>query len=175
MKKVLAAAAASSLLVAGGFVASAVSPAGEAAAQVAEDQEAEDVRLGPGSVLGSVLDELIADGTITADQAETIRAKLQERHESLHEGFRDRMRERAERFGIDEMLADGVIDAAELETLPEDHPLRDPDGPAAEYLDDGQLTVEELRELRASVGRAGRHHQRWHGGAAPSAEESVES
>jgi hypothetical protein len=50
---------------------------------------------------------------------------------------------------IAEMLEDGVIDAAELAELPEGHPLADPDGPAADYLDDGELTADELAEIRA--------------------------
>ncbi len=59
-------------------------------------------------------------------------------------GFR-----RGARIGA--LLDDGVIDADELAELPEGHPLTDPDGPAADYLDDGQLTVEELRELRSQL------------------------
>lgn len=46
-----------------------------------------------------------------------------------------------------EMLEDGVIDAGELAELPDDHPLKDPNGPAAGFLEDGELSVDELREL----------------------------
>ena len=52
---------------------------------------------------------------------------------------------------IAEMLEDGVIDATELAELPEGHPLADPQGPAADYLDDGQLTEDELAELRSQL------------------------
>ncbi|MFB3099394.1 MAG: hypothetical protein ACE1ZX_05090, partial [Acidimicrobiia bacterium] len=46
---------------------------------------------------------------------------------------------------------DGVIDAAEIAALPDDHPLKDPNGPAAEYLDDGQLTADEMSQLREEL------------------------
>jgi hypothetical protein len=42
-----------------------------------------------------------------------------------------------------------VIDADELAGLPEDSPIFDADGPFAPYLVDGELTEEELEELKA--------------------------
>jgi hypothetical protein len=45
------------------------------------------------------------------------------------------------------LLEDGVIDATELAELPDDHPLKDPDGPAADFLADGELTEDELKQL----------------------------
>jgi hypothetical protein len=44
-----------------------------------------------------------------------------------------------------------VIDADELAQLPEGSPLTDPEGPAAPYLEDGQITQEELDELMADL------------------------
>ncbi len=54
-------------------------------------------------------------------------------------------------FRLGGLLEDGVIDAAEIAALPDDHPLKDPNGPAAEYLDDGQLTADELSQLREEL------------------------
>jgi hypothetical protein len=48
-----------------------------------------------------------------------------------------------------------VIDSDEIAELPDDHPLKDPNGPAAKYLGDDQLTKEELQELRQEL-----HEQR---------------
>ena len=98
------------------------------------------------------LDALVADGTLTSDQVDQIIAAF----ETAREERPDRVR-RGMRAGwqLAEMLEDGVIDADELAALPEGHPLADPEGPAADYLDDGQLTEDELQELRSQL-RAGR-------------------
>lgn len=75
------------------------------------------------------------DGQLTTDEVRQVR---EARKETIEE----------QRQQMQEFLADGVITADELAQLPEDHPLRDPEGPAAEYLADGQLTADELAQLR---------------------------
>ena len=118
--------------------------------------------LGLGFRLGSLLD----DGVITAEEL----AQLPDDHplkdsdaplaEALEDGqitaaeLRDAY-QRPHRFlrglglglRLGSLLDDGVITQEEIDGLPDGHPLKDPDGPAAEYLDDGQLTLDELREL----------------------------
>jgi hypothetical protein len=184
MNKVLAALAASGVLIAGGFVASAVSTPTSAAAQEAPETTSDVVRPEPGAVLDDVLSQLVTDGVIDADQATKIKDALEAKREEMreqfgdrgprHHGFRDdngfRDDRRSEMRGF---LEDGVIDADELAQLPEGHPLTDPDGPAAEYLDDGQLTADELEELHAQFG--GRHGRRGFGGAAIGEEASIDA
>ncbi len=112
------------------------------AAREAEREQRRAERL---AAVAAALQSLIADGTLTADQVDAVVAALEsardERPHPMRRGIRAG-------WQIAEMLEDGVIDAAELAELPEGHPLSDPDGPAADYLDDGQLTEDELAELR---------------------------
>jgi hypothetical protein len=178
MKKVLAALAASGVLIAGGFVTSAVSAPVAADAQEAPDTTADTVRPERGAILDEVLADLVADGVIDGDQATKIKDALEAKHEELREQFGDRgprargFRDGA-RFEMRGFLEDGVIDADELAQLPEGHPLTDPDGPAAEYLDDGKLTAEELEELHANRGGHRGHGPRGFGGPAVSEEDSA--
>jgi hypothetical protein len=122
--------------------------------------------LGLGMRLGSLLD----DGVITAEELATLPddsplkdadGPLAEALEDgqitaaeLREAYKDLVPDRARfrrglglglRLGA--LLDDGVITQAEIDGLPDGHPLKDPDGPAAEYLEDGQITLDELREL----------------------------
>jgi len=183
MKKVLAALAASGVLIAGGFVTSAVSAPTTAVAQEAPDATDDAVRPERGAILDEVLADLVTDGVIDTDQATKIKDALEAKHEELrgqfgdrghgfrgHGGFRDGVRPDMGGF-----LEDGVIDADELAQLPEGHPLTDPEGPAAEYLDDGRLTAEELEELHAAFG--GRHGPgpRGFGGPALGEEASIDA
>lgn len=124
-------------------------------------ERADRVRTNRGDIVSTVLDDLVADGTITQEQADEIAATLAERTAAFREELRAQRREHGEggvqsrglRFlgGNAELLEDGVIDADELAALGENHPLNDPDGPAAQYLDDGQLTEDELNELVAEL------------------------
>jgi hypothetical protein len=187
MKKVLAALAASGVLIAGGFVTSAVSAPTTAVAQEAPDTTdgtTDDVvRPEKGAILDEVLADLVTDGVIDSDQATKIKDALEAKHEELreqfgdrgqgfrgHGGFRDGVRPDMSGF-----LEDGVIDADELAQLPDGHPLTDPEGPAAEYLDDGRLTAEELEELHAEFGERRGHGPRGFGGPAVSEEASIDA
>ncbi len=159
MRRIVAALAAAAVIVAGAFTATLVG-GGAASAQDAPDDAASleaPERPQRGAVLDAVLDDLVGDGVITSDQAAQITAAVEERVAELREEFGDRPFRRGPGFrrgfgpGIAGMLEDGVIDAGELAELPEDHPLNDPDGPAAAYLEDGELTVEELRQLHGEL------------------------
>jgi hypothetical protein len=134
---------------------------------VADDVESGDTttddtatRPGRRDVLGEVLDGLVTDGTITQDQADQIRDAIAAKREELRAELGDLRGERSlgDRHGFrgfgpgfEDFLADGVIDADELAQLPEGNPLTDPDGPAAPYLEDGQITQEELDQLMADL------------------------
>lgn len=155
MKRFLAALAAAGVLVAGGFVAAAVSTPTVAAAQDSTEAPTEEgvvERPEHGAIMDEVFDELVADGVITQEQAEQVRAALEAKREELREQFGDRLqrRDHRNRLGgfLHGALEDGVIDADELAQLPEGHPLADPEGPFAEYLEDGQLTEAELDQIK---------------------------
>jgi polyhydroxyalkanoate synthesis regulator phasin len=98
---------------------------------------------------------LVGDGVINQSQAdavaEALQAKAEELREERRQWFEDHPDQRRRHFGgafrLGALLEDGVIDAEELAELGPDHPFNDPDGPAADYLDDGQLTAEEVREI----------------------------
>jgi hypothetical protein len=160
MKKIFVSIAAAGVLVAGAFAASAIVN-GPALAQTTETPATEapaDVRPDfprSGEVLDEVLADLVADGTLEQGDAVAVKAALEARHEEVRaevEAWREENPGRFERgfkrgFAMGGLLEDGVIDATELAELPDDHPLNDPDGPAAEFLTDGQLTEDELKQL----------------------------
>jgi hypothetical protein len=150
MKKVIAALAAAGVLVAAAFTASIVTDGGVATAQVPDEGTTTVERPERGAHFREVLDTLVAAGTIRQDQADTIEEAMVAKHEELREsgeGFRHHRGSRGG-FGLRGLLEDDVISADELAELPDDHPFNDPDGPAADYLDDGQLTRDELKEIR---------------------------
>jgi hypothetical protein len=147
MRTFVAAVAAAGLLVGAAFLAN-VASSGEAAAQESTPDE---TLQSPSGFLQEVLDDLVAEGVLTESQKEAVVEAVRERAEEFdgkrpfrrgfHHGFRGG-------FQLRDLLDDGVVDAEELAELPEGHPLTDPEGPAAEYLDDGQITRDELNELR---------------------------
>ena len=156
MKRIAASIVAVAVLIAGGF-AVAMLNGNPAIAQESDTQDdAESTKPDRSEAFDEVFEQLVADGVITEDQADTVQAALQAKAEELKAEREARREERrAQREQIRSFLEDGVIDAGELAQLGSDHPLNDPDGPAAEYLDDGELTAEELRELRPGRGRFG--------------------
>ncbi|GMQ86221.1 MAG: hypothetical protein BMS9Abin07_1794 [Acidimicrobiia bacterium] len=161
MRKTLTAVVAAGVLVAGAFVATAVAGT-QVSAQEAPSQDTgveRPDRPRGGKILDEVLSDLVADGVIDQGQADAIAAALRAKGEQLREE-REQWREenpgRFERgfksgFRLRGLLEDGVIDADEIASLPDDHPLKDPNGPAAKYLDDDQLTADELRQLHEEL------------------------
>lgn len=140
--KIMAALVAGGLLVGAGFVTSIVSAPDTASAQ--EDTATTDEGRGffarGMEFLGGVLDDLVGDGTITADQADAVldaveekATELKEAREALHEEIRG-------------YLEDGVMTAEEAANLPEDHWL------VSDVFDeawaDDELTVEEIQETK---------------------------
>ena len=163
MKKIFVSIAATGVLVAGAFAASTIveTPA-EAQTVVTAAVESDDTTTDArpdfarsGDILDEVLGDLVADGTLDQSEADAVKAALEAKHEEVRaevEAWREENPGRFERgvkrgFGMGGLLEDGVIDAAELAELPDDHPLRDADGPASEYLADGQLTEDELKQM----------------------------
>lgn len=151
MKRIIAAAAAAGVLVAGAFVASTVA-VDAASAQSIEFQTAADEGAGghsKGEHLDEVLASLVADGTLTQSQSDAVRDALVEKHEELKAEREARREERKEaRQQVKAMLDDGVVDSSELAELGDDHPFNDPDGRFADAAADGEITSDELKELR---------------------------
>jgi hypothetical protein len=163
MKRIFVSIAAAGVLVAGAFAASTVveSPALAQTAvptAVASDDATTDARpdfARPGDMLDEVLGDLVSDGILDQGEADAVKAALEAKHEEVRaemEAWREENPGRFERgfkrgFGVGGLLEDGVIDADELAELPDDHPLKDADGPASEYLTDGQLTEDELKQI----------------------------
>jgi polyhydroxyalkanoate synthesis regulator phasin len=147
MKKIIASLAAASVLVAGAFVASAVT-VDPADAQTGETNTVE-VRPEPGAGLDELMAELVADGTLTQAQADTVKERLVTAREEHRADRQERHEARKEnRAQIREFLEDDVISADELAQLSDDHPFLDPEGPLGDALEDGQITKAELEAAR---------------------------
>ncbi len=160
MKKLLTAVLATLVLVSGAFAATAITGGSATAQAIAPGEQDRPDRQEKGAILEEVLSELVADGVIDESQAEAIAEAIAAKRDELREQRREDDPGRFERgfrrgFRLGELLEDGVIDEAELAELPDDHPLKDPNGPAAKYLDDNELTSAELRLLRQEL-----HEQR---------------
>jgi len=152
--KILTALVAGGLLVGAGLLTSVVSAPGAAQAQE------ETGSLGPGGpiprllgFIGDVLDGLVGDGTITqeqadaiADAAETKVEEVREEHVALRELTRD-------------LIEDGVVTEEEASELPDDHWFLG--DVFDEAWEDGELSVEEIRELKPRRGHPFRHGMRF--------------
>ena len=146
LNKVLAAFVAGAVLVGVGFVTSALSSPGTAQAQGDASEET-----GPSSrllgFLDEVLDELVADGTLTQEQADAVAETAEAKATEDREAFR------SQRELVRELLEDGVISEEEASQLPEGHWL------LADRFDDawedGEVTLAEIREQAP--------HPRWNG------------
>lgn len=88
-------------------------------------------------LLSDVFDEAWADGELTTDEIRE--ARPHPRRDAFKHGAR---------FGA--LLDGGGIDQAEYDELPDEHPLKQVD--VSEALEDGVITIEELRELKDDFG-----------------------
>lgn len=84
-------------------------------------------------LLSDALDEAWEDGQLTSEEVRE--ARPHPRRDAFKRGAH---------FGA--LLDDGGIDQAEYDELGEDHPLKQID--VSEYLADGVITIDELREIR---------------------------
>jgi len=97
------------------------------------------------SLLSDVLDDLVAKGTITAEQRTAITDALDAARTARHEEAQARMEQ------LRTFLSDGVITQEEFDQLPEDSRLRQ----LTTLMDDGQITSDELRGLFGGRGGGG--------------------
>ena len=145
MRKTVAALTAGALIAGGAMVATAQTDTTD---QV--DPDVPIVEMKRGERISSFFDEMVADGVISQEQADTMLAELESRHEA-------RVAERQERrAAFEAAFEDDVLTVAELEELGADRIL-DEDGPFAEALEDGQITRDEFEEIHAE--RGPRHHR----------------
>lgn len=84
-------------------------------------------------LLGERFDEAWEDGELTRDEI---------RPHSRRDFFKHGLR-------LGSLLDDGGIDQSEYDSLPDDHPLKQID--VADYLEDGLITPEELREILSEL------------------------
>lgn len=111
------------------------------------------LRFGSDQLLQEVLANLVANGTITQAQSDAITAALQT-------AVNDKVAEmEARRTLIQGFVDDGVITQDEINQLPADDPLRTAWDSIA---NDGQVTLDQLRDLGPGFGPGGRGHG--HGG-----------
>ncbi len=153
-KKIIAGLATVGLVAGAGVTTAVVSTPGLAVAQEAGD-EAPEVP-GPENRGGGPLAGLVETGVLDEEEVAAIHDVLRELREAAREeAGEDEARPHRRHpvragFRLHELLEDGVIDADEIAGLPEDSPVLDPEGPFAPYLEDGELTQEELEELKAT-------------------------
>ena len=110
-----------------------------------------------GGVLEEVLSDLVTDGTITQDQSEAITAALEEKKEEMAEQ-RQQLREQ-----LDSFWEDDVLTTEEIEQLPFADRLLEAEA-LSEMLEDGQITSEEMEEIRSDRSSFNRLGKRHHGG-----------
>ena len=91
-------------------------------------------------LLSETFDEAWADGELTREEVSELRPHP--RRNAFKKGAR-----------LGALLDDGGIDQAEYDSLGDDHPLKSID--VSEYLSDGLITVDELREIRSEFHQDG--------------------
>lgn len=139
--KLIAALIAGGLLVGAGVVTSIVSSPSVALAQSESDQPEQEGFFQRGlSFLSDVLAGLVGDGTITQDQADEVIAATEAKAVEV------RTERQAVRDLTKSLLEDGVITEAEAAQLPDNHPFLSDE--YAEAWADGELTIEEIRQVR---------------------------
>ena len=153
--KILAAVVAGGVLVGAGLITSIVSSPAVASAQDETEAPDEERPAAQGllGILGEVLDDLVADGTLTQDQADAVAQAAEEKASLLREELSER------RGFLFDIIEDGVITREEVADLPEDHWIFSDVFDGA--WEDGELTRDELREA-APFSRWRGFNQRFH-------------
>ncbi len=145
MRKTVAALTAGALIAGGAMVATAQTDSGDPVTP-----DAPIVEMKRGERISSFFGEMVTQGVISQDQADTMLAELESRHEG-------RVAEREERrAAFESAFEDDVLTVAELEELGADRILAE-DGPFAEALEDGEITRDEFEAVHAELGP--RHHR----------------
>lgn len=146
--KIVAAIVAGGLLVGAGFVTSVVSsPSAASAQEDAGDSEDKGLRHRGFEFLSGVLSDLVSEGTIEQSDADAVLAGVEDKAAEI-KAEREATRELTQ-----ELLEDDVITEDEATQLPDDHPFFNEK--FDEAWEDGELTTEEIREIRPHHRRGG--------------------
>lgn len=146
--KIVASIVAGGLLVGAGFVTSVVSSPSIASAQEdAGDSEDKGLRHRGFEFLSGVLSDLVSEGTIEQSDADAVLAGVEDKAAEI-KAEREVTRELTQ-----ELLEDDVITEDEATQLPDDHPFFNEK--FDEAWEDGELTTEEIREIRPHHRRGG--------------------
>ncbi len=146
--KIVASIVAGGLLVGAGFVTSVVSSPSVASAQEdAGDSEDKGLRHRGFEFLSGVLSDLVSEGTIEQSDADAVLAAVEDKAAEI-KAEREATRELTQ-----ELLEDDVITEDEATQLPDDHPFFNEK--FDEAWEDGELTTEEIREIRPHHRRGG--------------------
>ena len=98
-----------------------------------------------GKATEQVLADLVADGTITQAQSDAILAAFEAKRAEVA-AAREELRAQ-----LDSFWSDDVLTADEIAQLPFADRFTGTNGPLADALQDGQLTKEEVDEIRSQV------------------------
>ncbi|MCZ6661829.1 MAG: hypothetical protein O6951_02730 [Actinobacteria bacterium] len=146
--KILASIVAGGLLVGAGFVTSVVSsPTAASAQEDAGDSEDKGFLHRGFEFLSGVLSDLVSEGTIEQSDADAVLAAVEEKAAEI-KAEREATRELTQ-----ELLEDDVITEDEATQLSDDHPFFNEK--FDEAWEDGELTTEEIREIRPHHRRGG--------------------
>lgn len=112
---------------------------------LAETTDTDAYERGPGSAIEAVLDEMVADNTLTQAQADAVIERLEAKRTEFREE-RLEIREQMQEFWADDQLTQEEIDQ-----LPEWHHWSE----LSDLLEDGVVTRDELRDMRRGRGFGG--------------------
>jgi hypothetical protein len=150
-KKMIAGLTSIGLVAGAGATAVVAASPGLALAQEEEATAPQNPGLHRGGVFaGLVEDGVLDDAEVAAVQETLLALREAAREEAGAEPRLERRHPARAGFRLHELLDDDVIDADEIAGLPADSPILDPDGPFAPYLEDGELTADEMEELKAA-------------------------
>ncbi|MBW3666341.1 MAG: hypothetical protein KY394_01970 [Actinobacteria bacterium] len=146
--EIVAALVAGAILVIAGLAVSAVSTPAVAIAEEGRLAEHGPAARGMGFLEG-VLDGLVEEGAISEGDAAAVLGAVGEAVAEARESRRERRQQLRDTFGkgarLGALLGDRGITREELDRLPDGHPLGQLD--LDQYLADGVITADELREI----------------------------
>ena len=159
MKRLIWLPVAGFLLIAGAAVAAAgsqlvsVTPASTPTSEESMTFELGTIKLHPADLAEEVLSDLVGQNVITQDQSDAIVAALEAAFDERRADAEARMEEMRQTWEqVEGFMEDGAITQDEVDTLSDDNPLRQAFDSIAE---DGQITLEQLRELGPGLGGPG--------------------
>lgn len=138
-------------LLIGGATVAAAAPSILTISPSAEAITNDDLGLRGGALLEEVLGDLVEQEVISQEQSDAVVAALEAKVEEHRADMAARVEQMRETWQqVQTFLEDEVVTQDEINQLPEDSPLREVFNSIA---DDGQVTLEQLRQLGPRLGR----------------------